>query len=470
MRGGTLAPEETGFDLIVVGGGPAGYVGALRGAELGMRVALIETGDVGGVCLHQGCIPTKALLEVSSLIQKTAQAGAMGLHYDPPRVVYGEVKAFGQSVVRRLHQGIRHLLKTGGVVSVQGMGSLRGPGKVAVINGTAPEEILSSPRILLATGSRPKTLPGLDFDHDRIIDSTDALNLDPAGKTIGILGGGVVGVEFSQIFRSLGASVTILEREPGLLPGEDPELVSVLFRELERQEIRILTGVSAGPIAKTGTGVRLTVAPRDPSQGPSEELVFDHLLVAVGRVPSLDGLNPGSVGLTPAPGGFLSVDGFGWTGVEGLYAAGDMVGGAMLAHAASHEAIVAVESMAGLNPSPVNPDLVPRVVYTTPEVVSVGLGLDQALKRGLIAREQKFPLLANGRSLIHGERRGLVKVVVEEHTGALLGFGGVGPGMSEILPVATLAIGMVDGATRISHSIFPHPTVAETLWEAIRSR
>jgi dihydrolipoamide dehydrogenase len=460
---------DRSFDLIVIGGGPAGYMGALRASELGMRVALVESRKVGGVCLHQGCIPTKSLLEVSSLIQKTATP-TNGLYYDPPKIKHDEVVAFGQSVINRLHQGIKHLLKTAGVMTFESSGSLLGTGKVVLSEGLSPL-VLHAKNILLATGSRPKSFPGLPFDHERVIDSSDALLLNPAGKKIGILGGGVVGVEFSQIFTSLGGSVTILEREPTLLPGEDSELVSILSRELDRQGVVLKCGISIRDVVRTDQNVSLSLKPSNSStESPPEDLSFDYLLVAIGRVPNTETLGLDSVGLTVSTGGFVLVNGSGWTGVEGLYAAGDLVGGAMLAHAATHEAIVSVEHMAGLNPPPNDPNTVPRVVYTHPELVSVGMTLEQARKKGFQAILKKFPMMANGRSLIHGDRRGIVKMVVDEESGALLGFGGVGPGLSEILPVATLAIGLPDGADRLSHSIFPHPTVAETIWDALKSR
>ncbi|MHB1757934.1 MAG: dihydrolipoyl dehydrogenase [Leptospirillum sp.] len=471
MEGCALIVEDLdcSFDLIVVGGGPAGYMGALRASELGMRVALVESRKVGGVCLHQGCIPTKSLLEVSSLIQKTATS-SNGLYYDPPKIEHDEVVAFGQSVINRLHQGIKHLLKTAGVMTFESFGALLGIGKVGLSESISPH-VLHGKNILLATGSRPKAFPGLPFDHERVIDSSDALLLNPAGKKIGILGGGVVGVEFSQIFTSLGGSVTILEREPTLLPGEDPELVSILSRELDRQGVVLRCGIPIAEVSRTDQSVSLSLKPSNASKKSApEELSFDYLLVAIGRVPNTESLGLDSVGLSVSPSGSIMVDGSGWTGVEGLYAAGDLVGGAMLAHAATHEAIVSVEHMAGLNPAPIDPNTVPRVVYTHPELVSVGMTLDQAQKKGFHATQKKFPMMANGRSLIHGDRRGIVKMVVDEQSGALLGFGGVGPGLSEILPVATLAIGLPDGADRLSHSIFPHPTVAETIWDALKSR
>jgi len=461
---------ESSFDLIVLGGGPAGYMGALRASELGMRVALVESGKVGGVCLHQGCIPTKSLLEVSSLIQKTSASASIGLHYDPPRIDFPQIMAFGQSVVNRLHQGIRHLLKTAGVVTFESSGRLAGLGKV-ILSENSDRQTLHSRNILLATGSGPKAFPGLPFDHERVIDSSDALSFNPSGKKIGILGGGVVGVEFSQIFTSLGGMVTILERESTLLPGEDPELVSILSRELDREGVVLRCGVSVSSIIRTDQGVCLSIQPVNALKDVfPEEVTFEYLLVAIGRTPNTAHLNLASAGVTVAPGGAIVVDPSGWTGVDGIYAAGDLIGGAMLAHAASHEAIVCVEKMAGLNPDPIDPNTVPRVVYTHPELVSVGMTLDQAKKKGISAKQKKFPLMANGRSLIHGDRRGIVKVVLDENSGALLGFGGVGPGLSEVLTVATLAIGLPDGADRLSRSIFPHPTVAETIWDALRTR
>jgi dihydrolipoamide dehydrogenase len=338
--------SKSSFDLVVIGGGPAGYIGALRARELGMSVALVESQKVGGVCLHKGCIPTKSLLEVSSLIQKTSGSGVRGLHYDLPRIDFPQIMEFGQSVVNRLHQGIRHLLKTSGVVTFVASGRLAGQNKI-LLDENAGNQTLYAENILLATGSRPKAFPGLPFDHERVIDSSDALSFNPSGKKIGILGGGVVGVEFSQIFTSLGGSVTILEREPTLLPGEDPELVSVLSRELEREGVVLRCGVSVCAVTRTEQGVLISIKPVDGGKDVlPEEVTFEYLLVAIGRTPNTANLDLESAGVSVASDRAIVVDLFGWTGVAGIYGAGDVIGGAMLAHAASHEAIVCVEKMA----------------------------------------------------------------------------------------------------------------------------
>ncbi len=450
---------EERYDLLVVGGGPAGYVGAIRASKLGMKVALVESAKVGGTCLHEGCIPTKVLLEVAGFMAQASRSGDFGVAVGSPTVDWGALSRHRDSIVNRLFLGVQGLLKKDGVDVFSGEGRVVSPEEVVVLGGG--QRRLSGAHILVATGSRPRSWPGLPFDHQRVLDSTDALCLEPSGKKIGIVGGGVVGVEFADIFHSFGASVTILEKTGHLVPMEDPEMLGILRKEYERRGMAIRTGCEITGIHPDGDGVRVACV----QEGESVDLAFDAVLVAVGREARLEGVVDRSLGL-PTERGFLKVDGYGWTGVSGVYAAGDVTGGLMLAHAASHQAIVAVEKMSGRTPPPFDPLRIPRVVYSHPEVVSVGLSAQEAIEKGIPVREGSFPLLGNGRSLIHGERRGIVRISADPESGKVLGFQGVGAGLSELVSLGTLSMGVPEGLEVLRESVFPHPTVGESIWEA----
>lgn len=450
---------EERYDLLVVGGGPAGYVGAVRASKLGMKVALVESAKVGGTCLHEGCIPTKVLLEVAGFMAQASRSEDFGVALGSPNVDWGVLSRHRESIVNRLFLGVQGLLKKNRVDVFSGEGHVVSPEDV-IVSGDGQRR-LSGSHILVATGSRPRSWPGLPFDHQRVLDSTDAMFLEPSGKTIGIVGGGVVGVEFADIFHSFGASVTILEKTDHLVPTEDPELLGILRKEYERRGMLVRTGCEITGIHTDVDGVRVACI----QGGESADLAFDAVLVAVGREARLEGVVDRSLGL-PTERGFLKVDGYGWTGISGVYAAGDVTGGLMLAHAASHQAIIAVEKMAGRTPSPFDPLRIPRVVYSHPEVVSVGLSAQEAIARGIPVREGSFPLLGNGRSLIHGEKRGVVRIPADPDSGKILGFQGVGAGLSELVSLGTLSMGLPEGLEILRETVFPHPTVGESLWEA----
>ncbi len=454
---------ERTFDLVVLGGGPAGYVGAIRGAQLGMRVCLVEEKKVGGTCLHEGCVPTKVLLEVAGFLEEVARSREFGVSLPPPAIDAEILARHRNSIVNRLYLGIQALLKKNRIEVHAGRGVLADPSTVEVRESPeAPSRLLSGKNILVATGSRPRPWPGLPFDHVSVLDSTDAIGFLSSGKKVGIIGGGVVGVEFSDLFQSLGGEVTLFEKADHLVPLEDPELLEILRKEYERRGMAVFTSCDLSRLAPEAGGVRVFFA----REKEERSLWFDAVLVAIGRLPNLDALNVDRLGLPLAPGGFLKVDSRQWTGVGGIHAAGDVTGGMMLAHAASHQAVVAVERMAGKNPEPSDPLRIPRVVYSHPEVASVGITAGDAQRQGLSVREGRFPLMANGRSLIHGERRGMIKIASCPESGKILGFQGIGAGVSELVAMGALAMSLPDGLGVLTGTVFPHPTVSEAVWEA----
>ncbi|MCL4460094.1 MAG: dihydrolipoyl dehydrogenase [Nitrospirae bacterium] len=447
------------FDLVVLGGGPAGYVGAIRAARLGMRVALVESGKVGGTCLHEGCIPTKVLLEAAGFVSQAARSDGFGVSVGTPVVNWTVLSRHRETVVNRLFLGVQALLRKNRIALFSGTGRLVSPEEIHVSG--EEERRIRTRHVLVATGSCPRPWPGLPFDRARVLDSTDALALAPSGNRIGIVGGGVVGVEFADIFQSFGAQVTLLEKEDQLVPSEDPDLLAILRKEYERRGMDVRTGSSIGKIEVLQDGVKVACV----RGALSEELIFDRVLIAIGREARLPAFGDKLSGL-PVDRGFLKVDRFGWTGVSGIFAAGDVTGGLMLAHAASHQAIVAVEKMAGKNPAPFDPLRVPRVVYSHPEVVSVGISAREARLSGIPVRQGEYPLLGNGRSLIHGEKRGVVRVFGDPDSGRVLGLSGVGTGLSELVSLGSLAMEIPHGLGALQGTVIAHPTVGEALWEA----
>lgn len=460
-----LIENSEKWDLVVIGAGSAGYVGAVRAAEIGMKVLVLDPGDIGGTCLHQGCIPTKILLEIGGRLRVGSEGGETGVSCAPPVLDAGRMNAFRKGTVDRLFRGIALLFKNHGVTYRKVLGRLDGPGHV-LQEGESPVR-LRAKNVLLATGSKPRELSSIPFDGSLVLSSTDLLRRESFGGRFAIVGGGAIGCEFAEILASFGCDTHLLEREARLLPTEDPELGLAMERELSQKSVSIKTGVEGLSFVRQSDGGKDIALLSGRAGNEEVTLSVDSLLVAIGRTPVTNGLGLESVGLSPGPGGYLDVGPYGETKVPGIFAAGDLTGGLLLAHKASRQAVIAVEAMAGLSPSAYDPMVIPRVVYTHPEVVSVGLTLEEAKREGRSVREGRFPLLANGRSLTMGHRRGFVKVVFDEERKKVLGMHGIGPHLSEMMGGMSLAMGLPDGASRLAETAFPHPTVSESLHEAV---
>jgi dihydrolipoamide dehydrogenase len=457
-----MVNPEYEYDLVIFGGGSAGYVGAIRAAQLGMKVLVLDPEPLGGTCLHEGCIPTKALLEVTGFLKSVEESVRFGVTIPSWSVDPEKMSMFRHGIVDRLTRGIEFLFKKNRITRVSARGLLVAPHRVRILEETERE--VRTRFILLATGSRPRSLPGLPFDHVKVVDSSDLLKHPVYSGRIAIIGGGAIGVEFADILESFGVSVTVLERESRLLPQEDSEVADILEKELSARGVTIITGVS-GLTAQRGDGdTEVVLEYGEPDHRRTERV--DCVLVAIGREPVTEGMGLETVGILPGPEGFLKVGPDGQTMVPDIYAAGDVAGGLLLAHKASHEAIICVESMAGQNPAPLDGRTIPRVVYTHPEVVSMGLTREQAEESGYEVREGRFPLLGNGRSLILGSRRGLFKVLSDKKTGRILGFHGIGPHVSEMIAMISIVMPESDGADLLSRAVFPHPSVSEALHEA----
>ncbi|MGH7904574.1 MAG: dihydrolipoyl dehydrogenase [Candidatus Dormibacteraceae bacterium] len=441
-------------DLVILGGGMGGYVAAIRASQLGLRVALVEEAKLGGACLHVGCIPTKALLESSQLLAKVRGRGEeFGLTGgERIRADMARIADRRDEVVDRLHKGVQGLMRKNGIEVVKGAGRLRDRNTVEV-DGRR----LSGENVIVATGSTPRPLPGLDFDGERVINSDHATLARDLPASVCIVGAGAVGVEFATFYRQMGSRVTLVEALDRLVPLEDEEVSKEVLSQFQKAGIDCRPGARFEEAKATAKGVTVRL-----DQG---EVKADKLLIAVGRAPRSAGVGLEEAGVQLDPKGNVKVDEWMRTSAGGVYAIGDVVGGYLLAHAASHEGITAVEDIAGRRVEPMNQDLVTRCTYSHPQVASVGLTEAQAKDRHGEVRIGKFPFLANGRALIHGEPGGFVKLVADRQ-GRVLGAHVVGVEATELIAEPALASLFQGDAWEISRNVHPHPTLSEALGEA----
>ncbi len=457
-----------GCDLAIVGAGPGGYVAALRAAQLGMKVTLVERAALGGVCLNRGCIPTKAMLQAAGLLNEIRHAADFGIvieggvHVDYPAAVRRR-----EQVVTRLTRGVGALLKHAKVQVLTGQAAFADATTLAVsLTGTNREttgrdETVQAPHLIVATGSQPARFPVPGADHPRVIDSDGALALQEVPRRLLVVGGGAVGCEWSTIFSRFGADVTLVEILPRLLPREDADMGAVLAGSMTKVGVAVRTGTSV--VSITPRGDALVVELTGECQATLE---VDVVLVAAGRAPLTDGLNLENAGVAVAERGWITADQAGRTNVPSVLAIGDVTGRALLAHVASRQGVVAVETLAGHSPAPVRDDRIPSVTYTDPEVASVGLTEDAAHDLGLQVEVGRFPFSASGRAVAAGTEAGLVKVVAEARFGRVLGVHMVGPHVGELLAEAVLALELEATLDEMTSVIRAHPTLSEAVGEA----
>lgn len=452
------------YDVIIIGAGPGGYVGAIRAAQLGRTVALVEREKVGGTCLHIGCIPTKAMLHTAELLEHLHDPRDLGLNIDRVAVDLPAVQRRKARVVDQLHKGVQALMRKNKIDVFTGEGRFLSATKVGVALADGSETELSARHVLIATGSTPRTVPGISFDHARIIDSTDALNLQTVPRSIGILGAGPVGVEFASLFRAFGSEVTVIELLPTLVPLEDEEIGQALERSFARRGINVLTQATAKSAEVAGNRVKVTVAKGD----QTSTLEVEYLLVAVGRAPVTDGLAAAEAQVTLEKGA-VKVDGQLRTSASSIFAVGDVLTGLSpfrLAHVASDEAIAAVETIAGQRAHPLNYNAVPRPTFSIPQVATVGLSERQAREQGYEVKIGRFGFQANSKATIEGAREGFVKIVTDAKIGELLGIHMIGPGVTELLAEGVAATYLEATVTELGAAVHSHPTLSEALKEA----
>jgi len=452
-------PEQ--YDLIVIGSGPGGYVGAIRAAQLGMKVAIVERDRLGGVCLNWGCIPTKALLRNAEVIALLRRGEEFGFSFDNLRIDFSAAVQRSEQAARKLSKGVEYLMKKNRVTVVPGEGLLAGTGRVRVTrNGQVTE--LSAARILLATGSRPRELPGVPIDGTRVITSTEALSLPAVPRSLLIIGAGAVGVEFADVYNAYGSGVTLIEMLPRLLPVEDAEISRFLEKIFAKRGVTIRTGTKVEEISVAGEEVKVQVS----HDGKREAVTGDVVLVAIGRAPNSEGLGLAEAGVKLDRGGFIAVNDRLETSGTGIYAIGDVVAGPLLAHRAMAEAIVAVEGMAGQDVRRTDPLKIPNCTYCSPQVASVGLTEEQAKEKGLQVKVGRFSLQASGKAVALGDTEGFVKVVAEAEYGEVLGLHIIGPEATEMIAEATLARTLEATLEDVHRSVHAHPTLSETVGEA----
>jgi len=442
------------FDVAILGGGMGGYPAAIRASQLGLKVALIEADKLGGTCLHIGCIPTKALLESSELYYRVSARGPeFGVNAEKVEYDYARIAARRDAVVAQLYKGVQFLMKKNKIEVVPGSGRVRDRNTLEV-----GAKQIKAKHLIVATGSTVKALPGLEFDGQFIISSDHATLATKVPESICIIGAGAVGVEFATLYNELGVKVTLLEALDRFVPLEDEDISKEMLSAFKKAGIDCRPGVKVKSAKKARDGVSV-----DTDQG---EIWARQLLVAVGRAPRTKEIGLEQVGVETHPNGFVKVDEWMRTSAEGIHAIGDVVGGYLLAHAASHEGITAAEDIAGQRVMPMEQELVTRCTYSHPQIASVGLTEKQARDAGHEVKIGKFPFTALGRAIIHGETGGFVKMVADGKTGRLLGAHIVGPNATELIAEPALTQLFQGDAWELGRNIHPHPTLSEAVMEA----
>ncbi len=450
----------TDADVVVIGGGPGGYVCGIRAAQLGLKTVVVESDRLGGECVNYGCIPSKSLITVSKLVDKVKEAEKYGVKTSGVRVDFIQLQKWKSEVVSRLVSGIELLLKGYKATVISGEAEVLSKELVAVVTDQGKEEI-STKNIVIATGTRTSTLHGLEFDGDLVIGSKEGLELTSAPKRLLIVGGGAIGLEFASMYQKLGSEITIVEIMDQLLPGSDTDVVRVVHRKLEGKGAKVYLKSKVLQVTKKGSEAEVDVETPD----GKVTLTVDKILVSVGRKPRTEKMNLQTIGVQTDSRGYIVTNNRMQTNISGVYAIGDVRGPPLLAHKASKEGIVAAEVIAGM-PSAADWRVVPEAVFCDPEVASVGLTEAKAVEAGYKVKRSRFQFAALGRALTAGEPEGFVKVISSEDGGVVLGVQIVGPEASDLISEAALAMEMGATAEDIALTVHPHPTLPEALMEA----
>ncbi len=450
------------FDIAIVGGGPGGYVAAIRAAQLGLRAAVIEREHLGGICLNWGCIPTKALLRSSEINHLLAHLNEFGFAADNIRYDLEKVVKRSRAIAKQLASGVGHLLRKNKVAVFDGAAKLAGSGKLTITKPGTPETALRADHIILATGARARQLPGLESDGNLIWSYKDAMVPKLLPKRLLVIGSGAIGIEFASFFRNMGADVTIVELMDRILPVEDAEISAFAQKAFEKQGMKFLLGARVTAAEKSADTVTVTIE----SPAGKQQLTIDRIISAAGIVGNTEdlGLENTKAKIERT---HVAIDPFCRTGEPGLYAIGDLAGAPWLAHKASHEGVICVEAIAGLNPHPIDWTNIPGCTYCRPQIASVGLTEARARDEGHEIRVGRFPFIGNGKAIAMGEPEGMVKVVFDSKTGALLGAHMIGAEVTEMIQGYAIARTLETTEQELMHTVFPHPTVSETMHEAV---
>jgi len=452
------------FDLVVLGSGPGGYVAAIRAAQMGMSVAIVERERLGGICLNWGCIPTKALLRTAEVYHTMRHAGDYGLKADGVSFDLDAVVDRSRKVAGQLNAGVKGLMKKNKVKVYEGVGKLTGKGKLSVTQGDKTIE-LAARNVIIATGARARDLPFAKADGERIWTYRHAMVPPTMPTELLVIGSGAIGVEFASFFNDMGAKVTIVEMLPRILPVEDEEVSAFVAKRLTKEGIAIRAEAGLESLETGKDGVVARIKGKD---GKVEEARFSHAIVAIGIVPNTEEIGLEELGVETER-GHVKIDGYGRTNVDGVWAIGDVTGAPWLAHKASHEGIVAVEKMAGGDPHPLDVSNIPGCTYSRPQVASVGMTEAKAREAGHEVKVGKFPFIGNGKAIALGDAEGFVKTVFDAKTGELLGAHLVGPEVTELIQGYVIARQLESTEAELMETIFAHPTLSEAMHEGVLS-
>jgi dihydrolipoamide dehydrogenase len=455
------------FDLVVIGGGPGGYVAAIRAAQLGLKSAVVEREHLGGICLNWGCIPTKALLRSAEVFHLMSNAEAYGLSASNVGFDLARVVQRSRTVAAQLQSGVKHLLRKHKVTVFEGHGRIAGRGKVTVLNdgkqGDKTAVELASKHIILATGARPRVLPGLEPDGKQVWTYKEAMTPEAMPKSLLVVGSGAIGIEFASFYRTLGAEVTVVEVLERILPVEDEDISAIARKSFERQGIKIITSATVKSLKKSPSGVTATIA----AATGETSITAERVILAVGITANTENLGLEGTGVK-LDRGHIVVGPWLETGEPGVYAIGDLTGAPWLAHKASHEGVICVEKIAGLaGVQPLDAKRIPGCTYCHPQVASVGLTERQAIAAGRKVKVGRFPFIGNGKAIALGETEGMIKTVFDAKTGELLGAHMIGAEVTEMIQGYGIAKTLETTEAELMHTVFPHPTLSEAMHESV---
>ncbi|KYD02204.1 dihydrolipoyl dehydrogenase [Bacillus atrophaeus] len=461
----------TEYDVVILGGGTGGYVAAIRAAQLGLKTAVVEKEKLGGTCLHKGCIPSKALLRSAEVYKTSREAAQFGIETSDVSLNFEKVQHRKQEIVDKLASGVQHLMKKGKIDIYEGYGRILGPSIFSPMPGTISVErnngedndMLIPKHVIIATGSRPRMLPGLEADGKYILTSDEALQLKELPESIIIVGGGVIGIEWASMLHDFGVKVTVIEYADRILPTEDKDISKEMQTLLTKKGIEIATGSKV--LTDSFTAKTDGVSIQAEKDGETVTYSAEKMLISVGRQANVEGIGLENTDIVTGN-GVISVNDTYQTKESHIYAIGDVIGGLQLAHVASREGIIAAEHIAGLEPLPLNPAFVPKCIYSNPEAASVGLTEEEANQNGYQTKIGKFPFMAIGKALVHGETDGFVKIVADADTDDILGVHMIGPHVTDMISEAGLAKVLDASPWEIGHTIHPHPSLSEAIGEA----
>lgn len=467
--GGIFLAQE--YDLVILGGGTGGYVAAIRASQLGLKTAIVEKGLLGGTCLHKGCIPSKALLRSAEVYATAKKSEDFGVEIGEVQLNFPRVQERKNQIVDQLHRGVQHLMKQGKIDVYEGIGRILGPsifspmpGTISVeMNNGQENEMLIPKNVIIATGSRPRSLPGLEFDGEKILSSDEALSLTELPKSIIIVGGGVIGIEWASMLNDFGVEVTVVEYADRIVPTEDHEISKEAARILKKKGVKIVT--SAKVLSESLQIENTQVSISAEVKGEQQSFKGEKILVSVGRQANTENIGLQNTEIQVEK-GFIQVNEYFQTKESHIYAIGDVIGGLQLAHVASHEGIVAVEHIAGEKPDPIDYSLISKCIYSNPEMASVGLTEQEAKDKGYHLKVGKFNFRAIGKALVYGEADGFVKIIADKDTDDILGVHMIGPHVTDMISEAGLARVLDATPWEVAHTIHPHPSLSEAIGEA----